>query len=106
MRDEGTTFAEIDSIGGASDDRTRVDLAEAVTRELRRRGLTQTQAAKLLGIRQPDVSAVMNGRVAGFSHERLARLLNALDLDVRIQVGPRPAGKERAGMSVQIVDSF
>ena len=88
------------------DERARVGLAAAVTLEIRRRGLTQTQAAKLLGIRQPDVSAIMNARVDGFSEERLERLLNALDLDVRIQVGPRPAGKERAGISVQIVDSF
>jgi hypothetical protein len=36
----------------------------------------------------------------------LERLLNALDLEVRIQVGPRPAGKERAGITVQFVESF
>ena len=44
------------------------------------------QAAKLLDIRQPDVSAIMNARVRGFSQKRLMRLLIALDMEVRIQV--------------------
>jgi predicted XRE-type DNA-binding protein len=83
-----------------------VDLASAISLEIRRRGLTQTQAAKLLGVKQPDVSAIMNARIDGFSQERLERLLNALDLEVRIQVGPRPPGKERAGITVQLVEAF
>ncbi|HEX6042594.1 helix-turn-helix transcriptional regulator [Longimicrobium sp.] len=109
MKEEDVAFTEIDNVFEAldvPDERAQVGLAAAITLEIRRRGLTQTQAAKLLGIRQPDVSAIMNARVDGFSQERLERLLNALDLDVRIQVGPRPAGKERSGISVQIVDSF
>jgi predicted XRE-type DNA-binding protein len=32
------------------------------------------------------MSNLMRGRVDGFSQERLERMLNALDLDVRIQV--------------------
>lgn len=83
-----------------------MDLASAISLEIRRRGLTQTQAAKLLGVKQPDVSAIMNARIDGFSQERLERLLNALDLEVRIQVGPRPPGKERAGITVQLVEAF
>lgn len=97
---------EILSIPDAPDERARVDLASAITREIRRRGLTQTRAATLLGISQPDVSAIMNARIDGFSQERLERLLNALDMEVRIQVGPRPAGQARAGITVQLVEAF
>ena len=110
MKDEKITFTEVDDdlfeILGLPDERARVDLAAAITLEVRRRGLTQTQAAKLLGIKQPDVSAIMNARINGFSQERLERLLNALDMEVRIQVGPRPAEKARAGITVQRVESF
>jgi predicted XRE-type DNA-binding protein len=109
MKEEDSNFAEIDNIFEAldiPDERARVGLAAAITQEIRRLGLTQAKAAKLLGIKQPDVSALMNARIDGFSQERLERLLNALDMDVRIQVGPRPAGKERAGITVQVVDSF
>jgi predicted XRE-type DNA-binding protein len=97
---------EVLEIPNAADERARVDLASAITREIRRRGLTQTRAAALLGISQPDVSAIMNARVDGFSQERLERLLNALDMEVRIQVGPRPAGQARAGITVQLVEAF
>jgi predicted XRE-type DNA-binding protein len=97
---------EILNIPNALDERVRVDLASAITREIRRRGMTQTRAAALLGISQPDVSAIMNARVDGFSQERLERLLNALDMEVRIQVGPRPQGQARAGITVQLVEAF
>jgi predicted XRE-type DNA-binding protein len=97
---------EILDVPNAPDERARVDLASAITREIRRRGLTQTRAAVLLGVSQPDVSAIMNARVDGFSQERLERLLNALDMEVRIQVGPRPEGQARAGITVQLVEAF
>jgi predicted XRE-type DNA-binding protein len=97
---------EILNIPNAADERVRVDLASAINLEIRRRGLTQAQAAKLLGVKQPDVSAIMNARIDGFSQERLERLFNALDMDVRIQVGPRPPGKARADTTVQLLESF
>ena len=52
-------------------------------------GLTQTQAAKQLGISQPEVCRLMKGRFTGFSAERLIALLNALEMDVEIVVRPR-----------------
>jgi predicted XRE-type DNA-binding protein len=97
---------EILNIPNAAEERARADLASAISLEIRRRGLTQAQAAKILGVKQPDVSAIMNARIDGFSQERLERLLNALDMDVRIQVGPRPPGKARADTTVQLLKSF
>lgn len=41
---------EILNIPNAANEGARVDLASAITREIRRRGLTQTRAAALLGI--------------------------------------------------------
>jgi predicted XRE-type DNA-binding protein len=113
MKDENETVRVVDDdlfeilgIPDAPDERARVDLASAITREIRRRKLTQVRAAALLSISQPDVSAIMNARVDGFSQERLERLLNALDMEVRIQIGPRPAGQVRAGITVQLVEAF
>jgi predicted XRE-type DNA-binding protein len=50
------------------------------------RRLTQARAAKLLGIDQPKVSALLRGKLSGFSIDRLFRFLNALGRDVEIVV--------------------
>ena len=60
-------------------------------------GLTQVQAAKRLGISQPEVCRLLKGRFMGFSVERLIGLLNALEMDVEIVVRPRPPQKQAAG---------
>jgi predicted XRE-type DNA-binding protein len=61
---------------------------------LSERKLTQTRAAVVLGIDQPKVSALVRGRLEGFSIERLVRLLNALGQDVEIVVRQ---GRPRSG---------
>lgn len=84
----------------------KAELARAVRKILEDRGLKQAEAARLLGIAQPEVSDLVRGKLARFSMERLERFLNSLDMEVRIQVGPRPGWKERAGITVQLVDAF
>jgi predicted XRE-type DNA-binding protein len=55
---------------------------------LKRRGLKQTDAAELLGVRQPDISKMLRGEFRQFSVERLLRFLVALNQDVEIIVKP------------------
>ena len=84
----------------------KAELARVIRNEIRERRLTQSEAAEMLGVKQPDISDLTRGKLARFSMERLERFLNALDLEVRIQIGPRPAWKEHAGISVEVVGSF
>jgi predicted XRE-type DNA-binding protein len=84
----------------------KAELAREIRKILEARGLKQVEAATVLGITQPDVSDLIRGKVARFSMDRLQRFLNALDMDISIQVGPRPTGKERAGMTVEVLRSF
>jgi predicted XRE-type DNA-binding protein len=84
----------------------KAELARVIRKVLKERALTQVQAAELLGVKQPDVSDLVRGKLARFSMDRLERFLNALGMDVRIQVGPKPAGKPRADVSVELVASF
>jgi predicted XRE-type DNA-binding protein len=84
----------------------KAELARLIRTEIRDRGLSQNEAAALLGVRQPDVSDLVRGRLSRFSIARLERFLNSLDLEIRIQVGPRPEGKVRAGITVESVKSF
>ena len=57
------------------------------------RELTQLRAAKLLGIGQPEISALTRGELDGFSAERLFRFLNALGSDVEIMIRPARSGE-------------
>jgi predicted XRE-type DNA-binding protein len=67
---------------------------------IRDRGLTQAQAAKTLGIKQPHVSLLMRNRAGSFSVGRLMEFLTALGQDVEIAV--RPSRKEHGEMTVMI----
>lgn len=84
----------------------KAELARLIKIAIGRRELTQAEAAALLDLKQPDVSDLMRGKLARFSMDRLERFLNALDLEVRIQVGPRPKSKKQAGISVEYVGAF
>jgi predicted XRE-type DNA-binding protein len=51
--------------------------------------LTQAQAAQRLGLDQPKVSALVRGRLEGFSTDRLMRFLVLLGRDVHIVIRRR-----------------
>jgi|SRR3954469_15326261 predicted XRE-type DNA-binding protein len=67
----------------------RSRLLHTIAAIIRERGLTQTQAARLLGTTQPTVSDMMRGKLHLFSLERLITFLKALGQDVKIVVTPR-----------------
>ena len=78
-------------------------LASMIYDIIEERGLTQAEAAKILGINQPKVSALVNGRLAGFSLERLFSFLRKLDRDIEIVVRERPKGQPASEIGVSAV---
>lgn len=66
----------------------KAELVQRIRGLIAERKLTQVQAAKLLGLDQPKVSALVRGRVAGYSIDRLFRFLNALGQRVEINIRP------------------
>ncbi len=68
----------------------KAELTVKISEIIEAKGLTQAAAAKLLGIDQPKVSALLRGKLTGFSTERLIKFLNALGRDVEIVVKVRP----------------
>src|SRR5687767_9936757 len=84
----GNVFADLE-LPNAADLLAKADLAARITAIIERRGLTQAQAAKLLRLDQPKVSALKRGQFAGFSLERLMRLLLLLGNDIDIVVRER-----------------
>jgi len=85
-------FADL-NLPGADDLLAKAELAAKIIAEIQRRRLTQSQAAAILGIDQPKVSALNQGKLSGFSIERLMRLLLVLGRDIEITV----RGRSRSG---------
>ena len=95
----GNVFADL-ALAEPEEELTKAQLASHVRRVIKRRRLTQLAAAKIMGIDQPKVSALFNGRLANFSSERLMRLLTALGEDVEIVVRTKPRSRARAHIRV------
>ena len=76
----------------------KAQLAGRILELITDRKLTQKQAAVVLGIDQPKVSALLRGKLAGFSTERLLRFINTLGQDVEIVI--RPTRHEQASTRV------
>jgi len=62
----------------------KAQLARQINKLIKARGLKQIDAAARLGITQPEVSNLANGRLSGFTFDRLYRCLSALDIGIRI----------------------
>lgn len=84
----------------------KADLAIEINKLIDAKKLNQTQAAKLLNIDQPKISALNRGRLSGFSIERLFRFLNILDKDITIKITPKKRSKKKANVSVDLAISI
>lgn len=84
-RGSGNVYADL-GLPDAEEHARKAELVQQIEAILRRRKLTQVQAAKVLGISQPDVSRLMRGNFREYSLERLLRLLMALGRDIEIVI--------------------
>lgn len=99
VRGTRNVFADL-GYRDATERQSRLRMAHALNKVLERRGLTQAEAAEILGVSQPKVSALRNYRLAGFSVERLMNLLTALGQDVEIVIRRKPRSRKTARISV------
>jgi len=72
----------------------KAKLVQRIRDLLAERKLTQAAAGQLLGLDQPKVSALLRGRVEGYSIDRLFRFLNALGQ--RVEISVRPVGQQQS----------
>jgi predicted XRE-type DNA-binding protein len=98
-RSSGNVFADL-GVANADQYLAKAELAAEIFRIVRRRRLSQAAAGKLLGVNQPKVSALLHGRLDGFSTDRLLRFLTALGCDVRITVS-EPKRRARGRIRVK-----
>ena len=100
-KSSGNVFADL-GLSLPEECLAKAELARNIGRILAHRRLTQAAAAELLGVDQSKVSAIMNGRLNGFSMERLLTFLLALDRDIEIRVKKKPRNRIAAHLNVVI----
>ncbi|MBI4559263.1 MAG: XRE family transcriptional regulator [Candidatus Hydrogenedentes bacterium] len=72
----------------------KAELARQINAIIKKRGLTQTAAAKLLGENQANISRLAHGYLSGFSVGRLLHFLNLLGRNIEISVVQRRSRKQ------------
>jgi len=89
----GNVFADL-GVPNADEHFVKAQLVFKIDRIMKARRLKQVEAARLFGVRQPDVSKMLRGEFRQFSVERLLRFLVALGQDVEIVVRPHRDKKD------------
>ena len=97
----GNVFADL-GVAEPEEELAKVQLAVHIRDAIKRRRLTQAEAARLVGLDQPKISALMNGRLTGFSSDRLLRCLTALGRDIDIVV--KADTKRHARGRIRVID--
>jgi len=97
----GNIFADL-GIPNPEEMLAKADLTIKINELIKQKKLTQAAAADLLGVDQPKISALNNGRLSGFSLERLFKFLNILDQKITIRVTPRLRSKKIADITVSV----
>lgn len=95
----GNVFADL-GLPDAEEALAKARLAQCLTEIMIERGLTQTEAAAILGIDQPKVSHLLRGRLTGFSTDRLLKFLTLMDQDVQIIVSRKAPSHKQGIVSV------
>jgi predicted XRE-type DNA-binding protein len=96
-KSSGNVYADM-GFKDAQERIVKADLAIMINQIIQHRKLKQNEAAAILGINQPKVSAIANGRLKDFSIERLIEFLNKLDQDVKIMIHEKPKNTKRPAL--------
>ncbi len=98
-RGSGNVFADL---GHADADAhlVKAELVGRIDAAVRQRRMTQTEAARLLGLSQPDVSRLLRGDFRDYSLERLLRLLTMLGRDIEIVIRQPPSTTETGKLRI------
>ena len=93
VRSSGNVFADL-GLPTSPEDMLKVNIAIAIAGTIQKRNLTQAAAGEIIGVDQAKVSALLRGRLTGFSIERLVMFLVKLGRDVDITISKEHANRE------------
>jgi len=101
-RSSGNVFADL-GLRDAPEHELKARLVLTLDRTIRDLALTQTAAAKMIGIAQPDLSKILRGNFSGFSLERLLGAVTKLGADVEIKIKTRRGNQAEREGSLRLV---
>ena len=102
VRQGGKNIFEDLKLSDAEELNVKAQIAYGISELIQKRKLTQQEAASVMGTGQPRVSALLRGRLEGFSSDRLFRFLNALDQKIEIVVRESRKRSQPAGIRVLV----
>ena len=89
----GNVFADL-GLPASEEDMLKVMIAQAITETVQKRHLTQAEAAEIVGMDQAKISAILRGRLNGYSIDRLLKIFRLLGHDVGFKFSRSHHGKE------------
>lgn len=97
----GNVFADL-GLPDPEEALAKAGLAQAIAETIDRRGLPQDEAAKIMRLDQPKVSAIVRGRLSGFTQDRPTRCVLALGNDVEITIRARASSSAAGHLAVTL----
>jgi predicted XRE-type DNA-binding protein len=94
-RSSGNIFVDL-GLPNPEERLLKAELALEINRLLKSKGLTQSAAASVTGVQQPQLSNILRGKLSGTSVEKLLTIINRLGRRVEVRIGARDVTPELA----------
>ncbi len=97
----GNVFADLE-LSEPEDRMLKAQLAIQIRHFIEQKDWTQAEAAIAVGLDQPKISSLLRGRLAGFSIDRLFRILNRLGHRIEVKISRRETSPENATTQIKV----
>ena len=97
----GNVFADL-GLPDAEELLLKANLTFKIGQLIGKKGLTQAQVASRTGLDQPKISRLLNGRLSGFSVDRLFAILNRLGHSVEVRISAKERAPEKSHTRVML----
>jgi predicted XRE-type DNA-binding protein len=97
----GNVFADLE-LPDPEERMVKAQLTLQIKRIIQAKGWNQTEAAAHAGVDQAKVSALLRGKLKGFSTDRLLRILNNMGRRVEVRISAREYAPGQARTSVAV----
>ena len=89
----GNVFDDL-GLSNPRERQAKAQIAVHIANLIESAGWKQVEAAEKMGLKQPDISNIINGRLKGFTLDRLFDCLDSLGQKVEIEISPRAEPKD------------